>query len=386
MKATGSGDNWASSALGRGFTMVELLVVIVILSVLIALLLPAIGGAVRSSRNAAVSAEINQLAQALADFKSKYGDYPPSRVVLTEGGDYSAFFQGTTTYSLGTPGAVDQSDQQLVIRSIAALRRLYPRVTLSTTPINPPLGTNPGQFFDYNGNGVNDAATGKFPFVVLQGHECLVFFLGGVPAVTTVAGREQFSVTGTSRNPANPFVDAQHATTRLGPFFEFKADRLVDEDRDGFPGYVDSLGTGRVYAYFSAYAGGGYDPNDVNFDAGHPLAESDDTGTLSPIGLKFQVKFPVAGGQVATSPAPNPYTTTPTNPARGAGLVAWHNPSSFQLVSAGGDEMYGVGGLYAPTAKAPLPLDATSTLPPNDVAIRVREKDNLTNFHINTLD
>src|SRR5512135_1441670 len=69
-----------------GFTMVELLVVIVVIALLLALLLPAINGAVRSARNAAVSAEINQLSQALADFKSKYGDYPPSRIMLCENG------------------------------------------------------------------------------------------------------------------------------------------------------------------------------------------------------------------------------------------------------------------------------------------------------------
>src|SRR5262249_61205136 len=57
----------------RGFTLVELLIVVVVLAVLVALLLPAINGALRTARNAAVSAEINQLAQALEQFKSKYG-------------------------------------------------------------------------------------------------------------------------------------------------------------------------------------------------------------------------------------------------------------------------------------------------------------------------
>ena len=73
----------------RGFTLVELLVVILILAVLIALLLPALNGALRTARNAAVGGEINQLAQALASFKAKYGDYPPSRIYLAENGDYT---------------------------------------------------------------------------------------------------------------------------------------------------------------------------------------------------------------------------------------------------------------------------------------------------------
>ena len=69
-----------------GFTMVELLVVLTIIGLLIALLLPAITAAIRTSRSAAVQAEINSMAQALADFKSKYGDYPPSRIALDESG------------------------------------------------------------------------------------------------------------------------------------------------------------------------------------------------------------------------------------------------------------------------------------------------------------
>ncbi|HKM52736.1 MAG TPA: prepilin-type N-terminal cleavage/methylation domain-containing protein, partial [Isosphaeraceae bacterium] len=71
----------------RGFTMVELLAVILILGILLALLLPAINGAVRTAKNAAVGGEINQLAQALASFKAKYGDYPPSRIYLSEDGN-----------------------------------------------------------------------------------------------------------------------------------------------------------------------------------------------------------------------------------------------------------------------------------------------------------
>ena len=69
-----------------GFTLIELLVVMVVLGILIALLVPAIGGAIKNAKNAAVIAEINQVAQALADFKSKYGDYPPSRILLDEDG------------------------------------------------------------------------------------------------------------------------------------------------------------------------------------------------------------------------------------------------------------------------------------------------------------
>ncbi len=70
----------------RGFTMIELLMVIIIIGILMALLLPAIQSAMRTARNAAVSSEINQLAQALENFKSRYGDYPPSRFLRWRAG------------------------------------------------------------------------------------------------------------------------------------------------------------------------------------------------------------------------------------------------------------------------------------------------------------
>src|SRR4051794_40842684 len=103
-----------------GFTLVELLMVIVVIGMLAALLLPAIGNAVKSARNAAVTGEMNQLAQALADFKSKFGDYPPSRILLCEDGNYSSYIGQTAATStiFATTNAVDISTAQLAQRSL----------------------------------------------------------------------------------------------------------------------------------------------------------------------------------------------------------------------------------------------------------------------------
>src|SRR6476660_3460581 len=120
-----------------GFTLIELLVVIVILGILIALLLPAIQGAMRSARNATVTGEINQLAQAMADFKNRYGDYPPSRILLSENGFYNtsdATFITATSDAAGTTVIGDDITYgQLAQRSISYLRKFFPRVTLSTS-------------------------------------------------------------------------------------------------------------------------------------------------------------------------------------------------------------------------------------------------------------
>ncbi len=61
-----------------GFTLVELLVVIIIIGILAALLIPTINAARNASRRAVVVLEISQLASALEQYKDKNaGDYPP---------------------------------------------------------------------------------------------------------------------------------------------------------------------------------------------------------------------------------------------------------------------------------------------------------------------
>src|SRR5208337_1860788 len=162
----------------RGFTLVELLAVMLILAFLIALLLPAINGALRTAKNAAVGGEINQLAQALASFKARYGDYPPSRIYLAENGDYSVV---TSKVSLG---AGDITLGQLAQRSVAALRKFFPRVVLNTSGVGGYWPNNSLRWYDFNGDG-NLLTNGVPQAYILQGHECLVFFLGGIPVQTS---------------------------------------------------------------------------------------------------------------------------------------------------------------------------------------------------------
>jgi len=389
----------------RGFTLVELLVVILILAVLIALLLPAINGALRTAKNAAVGSEINQLAQALASFKARYGDYPPSRIYLSEDGNLQPNITNLNVTSLsasvdGYPGDITYA--QLGQRSIAAMRKFFPRVTFN-------LGTATGNWYDFNGDGLQYIGTTNVAqWYILSGHECLVFFLGGIPYSDSypVSANSKLSMTGFGKDPTNPFTNnivgnAGYSANRQAPFFEFNAGRLAvdltNPTLPGIPGYLDSLGNTlgngmtNFYAYFSAYGNNGYDPNDVNF------AESDVNGN-GPIGLGYHVAFPVTGGCI--SAGPNPYTSSFTTPT--TGLPTFLNPQSFQIISSGIDGLYGVGGQYQPDNTAgTLPYDSSSTYylntpatpppPPSwiadsDSSIRYRERDNVTNFHNGKLD
>jgi general secretion pathway protein G len=360
-----------------GFTLIEILLVIVIIGLLAALLLPAINSAITKAKEAAVSSEVNLLAQAMASFKSKYGDYPPSRILLVENGNYTAYMTTATTAS---PIAADISVAQLAQRSIAALRKFFPRMAISTNGSNPLIPNGVGAltgWYDFNGNGTLDTT----PYV-LDGRECLVFFLGGVPNYTAAGFAGGMS--GFSRNPQNPFLNniignVNFSNNRATPFFEFAGNRLVflpeelsgTKTPTGIPGYGDSNSTTlnpNFYAYFSAYGGSNYDPNDVNaYEPGNPSSfEMDVNG--NPISLNFLVNFPVLTGppNVTSSPAPNPYTNSITTAA-----VSYFTPNSFQILSPGADAHYGTGGQYTPDASVTLPTNG------ND---RSYEQDNLSNF------
>ena len=398
--------------------MIELLMVIIIIGILVALLLPAIQSAIRTSRNAAVTSEIGQLAQAMESFRSKYGDYPPSRVLLVESGNYSTYIgsnSAASTVDPTSPSTGDITVGQLAQRTLIAMRKFFPRTVFSTTG-NPPLYSSGKYFYDFNGNGLDDSAT---PYV-LHGHECLVFFLGGIPSPSTVpvSTSTTFGMSGFGKDPTNPFYNnitgaTMSSSNRQPPFFEFNTGRLFIDPNNvmlgttpptlvGIPAYYDSLGNPpptsggatdiNFYAYFSGYGNGSYDANDVNFSF-----ESDPSG-VSPISLTFQY-----GITTYTSPSPNPYTTTlsttltaaATPVSTGTTTVTFQKAQTYQIFSSGADGLYGVGGQYVPrslsasSATNTLPFDSLNTYAAGSAetspAVRAAEKDNLTNFTSGTL-
>lgn len=390
--------------------MIELLVVIIIIAILIGLLLPAIQAAIRAARNAAVSTEVSTLAQAIESFKTRYGDYPPSRVILYENG---LFPVGDSTFIQGE----NITNGQLCQQTLAALRKFFPKVAFSTSGLPAPVLAGQGNYwYDFNGNGVFDQGA-----YILHGHECLVFFLGGVPLPNTAAVPPTYGLTGFGQDPTNPFTNSinngnfMYNTNRQTPIFEFNPGRLFLDPNNNtangllpalVPGYYDSLGnsppgqgtTLNFYVYFSAYGNGAYNPNDVNFYTEDDGGNNGSQAPLAPVWLNFQ--------QTGFSAVPNPYTNTVTSSVGGAlpsGTVTFQKAQSYQIISAGLDGQYGVGGQYIPatsatsTASNPLPFDANNTGagagPPASApaqaetaaVIRQREMDNLTNFKSGTL-
>lgn len=374
----------------RGFTMIELMAVIVIMAILVGLLVPAVGMATRKAKNAAVAAEIRTMSQALASFHSQYGCYPPSRIVIAEDGDYSEANVGKTLYPLSN-------------RSMSALRRIWPRLTLRSDGTKPAI---PKGFYDVNGDHIKNE-----PYVMF-GEECLVFFLGGI----TVQGKDGFGVSGFDKTPGNPFTSPiepgkdqnwPFGSSRTAPEMNFNEARLFPTANSTMPTgagpllcFYDSLGTKRPYAYFSSYEGSGYDPDDVN------IPEPDIDGTVNPVLGGMQSNNNPLGvtkttrADIFASPSPNPYlndsplplTSTDTLDLTNSGTKKYSflQASTFQIISAGYDGLYGIGGHWNPkdpVTVVPFYAAANATATKQTLSLQARqvELDNVANFASSTL-
>jgi len=321
----------------RGFTLVELMIVIAIIGVLATILAVALGPILSTGPAMVTRNDINQLGIALESFKSQFGFYPPSVFVLCENEhDY-----------VGLPWWQD---------SKYYLLKMFPRLSSNPawTGLSPAAGGPPYNFIDWNQDG---KYTGR---LVLTGDQCLVFFLGGIQ--TGPNSVPPNAVPACNGFPTNPLVAVpdpplpatpirynplpQPGTTTYGPYFEFKSDRLVMcprtlpsagfdfstlVDRNGFFSYQDgykqispppprttsATDFYSVYAYFSS----GRTRNGYN---------------ACPIGdCQFLTRFdPPYPGPKPLMPGVFPYQQSPGN---------YHNPNTYQIISPGKDGIFGAG-------------------------------------------
>ena len=200
-----------------GFTLVELLMVIVIIAILLALIVPAAQGVIDSVREKEVASELTGLETGCSKFKARYGENPPSSVTLYE------------QANAWTPA------------SKAAMRKIFGN----------------GFRFDINRDINGDMDSNDV--INMSGDQCLVFFLGGLPDYSGGS----LNLIGFSNSKSNPF---SRGGSRVKFYEDFDSTRLRVRTGQLMPSYYDKLNLpadgGAPICYFSKHNGGRYEPTD----------------------------------------------------------------------------------------------------------------------------
>ena len=284
-----------------GFTLIEVLTVIAIIGILVGLLIPAINAVRQRVANARIVFEVQSVAQAVAQYKTKFGDYPPD-------GSNRATFE-------------------------RHFRKAFPNIAASEFVT----------LYSVANNASGVAAGLAVTDTVMDGAEALVFCLGGFsddPAHPfTGPGGPLVAVPGSS-----PVV-WQYNVNRNEPLHEFKQEQLTlfsdlsvnrtistDEetlsglttaDNDLLPVYLPGSGQQAPLVYF--------DSRTYSF----PYASA----------VFFNVYHaPNLGGYARPYKSENFNTSvsaTSTDWSIRDAYVRYANDNSFQIISAGIDDDYG---------------------------------------------
>lgn len=79
-----TGNRYASRQTQQGFTLIEVLVVIVLISILAAVAVPVVSGSVEKAREAALKENLQVMRKSLDDYFADHGRYPASLDALVE--------------------------------------------------------------------------------------------------------------------------------------------------------------------------------------------------------------------------------------------------------------------------------------------------------------
>lgn len=315
-----------------GFTLVEMLVVIVVIGILAAMLSGAVVAARLTAKRAKDKMEVAQLAMALEKYKQEYGEYPPDLTFINH----------------------NMADDADPIRAQARndllrhVRKRWPRYTptplqlvgaLANVGLAQPVGSE------------TDAMRLR---IYLDPASALAFWLGGIPESNT-----RLLPSGFHADPSNPIRTGSPRTERL---FEFDETRFIWRENDPYaasyramrfypPSATMPSGSGGVYTV-NAFAPYVYFKSRRVAEAAnrYEFGYDDDptaTGASSMVVAAYYMHGD-SGGTVGVNAAvpyledSNPNTGSAATLCLSATVRNWRSLETFQVLCPGLDGNYGV--------------------------------------------
>ena len=312
----------------QGFTLVELLMVIVIIGILAGMISAAAIAARSAAKRAVIKTDISMLELALEDYKIEYGDYPPDFVGLNTDDDPL----NDTAAELAAKQAINRH-----------LRKRFPRFrgdwnTVVANLGNPPNGNPPGYGIDASR---------------LDAASALAFWLGGLPETV---GSE--APAGFHTDPSNPF---KPGLPRTEPFFDFDPKRYAFEDSSVLQcRYVPKGIRGAdpaPYVYFKSQRAPTGEQTFFYMQS-IPLSNPPEYA----VGIRSWP--PVIGPP--TGPQDRAVAYQDDNSVLWNNEARWESGGSYQIISAGLDGSYGTRATTLAALQVVLASDLLPPIPPSD--------------------
>ncbi len=301
-----------------GFTLVEVLTVIVIIGILMAIAVPAIFSAIGTAKSGKMRLEVGALEDAVNQYEQKYGDFPP---------DFSSWVVIERHYRKIFPRI-----SPLELNRLRRLTDVDPSNDLDIAPPSPwpnhdPTALDRGEVLAWTLGGYS--SNPLFPFTG-EG--------GPLEQIAVNATQEVFQINIDRDNKLFDFDPAGLDFSDVNPAVAVSvSNRYVSGDSDLFLSYA-AHSDGAPFVYFDSRTYAYFDPTVADFNG---------YGSSS-----FGLVRPYYSDQAVANPSGASYATL----AEALGAWQFLKPDTFQIIGPGVDGNFGTTASIPPSGSPRAPL------------------------------